>query len=229
MRIVFILIILFFLLNYILPHLVKKWWRRRLLKWANYSGKIYLTFDDGPEISTTGQILDFLKTYGIKATFFVLGVNVQKNPELIQRIIKEGHTIGLHGHNHLNPWNVLPWRGMSDLLLGTKILEKFGIKTKYVRPPYGKLNLLSLLYICIKGLTFVHWNLDPRDYSQNESKKLCDLLIKGIKKGMIVLLHDGRCPGTYPGNITVKAFGDFIESTEISFDMFSQLPINGFN
>jgi len=59
MRIVFILIILFFLLNYILPHLVKKWWRRRLLKWANYSGKIYLTFDDGPEISTTGQILDF--------------------------------------------------------------------------------------------------------------------------------------------------------------------------
>jgi peptidoglycan/xylan/chitin deacetylase (PgdA/CDA1 family) len=221
---IFILIITFFLLNYLLPHLVKKLWRKRFLKWANDSGKIYLTFDDGPEISTTGQILDLLKVHGIQATFFVLGVNVQQNPYLTQRIIKEGHVIGIHGKNHLHPWKVLPWRGMADLSCGKKILEKNGIKTNYVRPPYGKLNILSLLYILINRLTFIHWNIDPKDYNQSESEMLTERLKSEIQKGKVVLLHDGRRPGTSPGNVTVKGLADFLGNTDISGVVFSPLP-----
>ena len=221
---IFILIITFFLLNYLLPHLVKKLWRNRFLKWANDSGKIYLTFDDGPEISTTGQILDLLKVHGIQATFFVLGVNVQQNPYLTQRIIKEGHVIGIHGKNHLHPWKVLPWRGMADLSCGKKILEKNGIKTNYVRPPYGKLNILSLLYILINRLTFIHWNIDPKDYNQSESEMLTERLKSEIQKGKVVLLHDGRRPGTSPGNVTVKGLADFLGNTDISGVVFSPLP-----
>jgi peptidoglycan/xylan/chitin deacetylase (PgdA/CDA1 family) len=226
MRTIFIILILFFLLNYLLPHLVKKWWRKSFLKWANDSGKIYLTFDDGPDISTTGQILDILKTHGIRATFFVLGINVIQNPEIIQRIIKDGHTIGLHGHNHLNPWNILPWKGMLDLSYGKKILEKNGMKTNYVRPPYGKLNILSLIYILINHLKFIHWNIDPKDYNENESDRLTKRLKNEIQKGKVILLHDGRLLGTSPGNITVKGLSDFLENTNISVEVFSTLPTN---
>lgn len=190
-------------------------------------GKYSLPLMTGPEHATTSQILDFLKIYGIRATFFVLGVNVKQNPILIQRIIKEGHTIGIHGENHLHPWKVLPWKGMSDLSIGRKTLENYGIETKYVRPPYGKLNLFSLFYILKNRLTFVHWNLDPKDYNISEPEKLLELLKGQIKTGKVVLLHDGRRANTFSGNITVEGLGKFLEITDISHDIFSQLPING--
>jgi peptidoglycan-N-acetylglucosamine deacetylase len=221
------ILILSLMLNYLLPHLIKKMWRVRLLKWASVSEKIYLTFDDGPEKSNTGLILDFLKTHGMKATFFVLGVNVQKHPLLTQRIINEGHVIGIHGSNHLHPWKVLPWRGMTDLSRGKKILEENGIKTIYVRPPYGKLNLFSLIYILINDLTFIHWNIDPEDYNKSESVILSEYLKNNIGKGKVVLLHDGRCPGTFPGNVTVKGLIDYCENADVSKKLFSALPLNG--
>lgn len=225
--IIFTLLIFIVLLNYVLPHLVKKFWRIRFLKWASDTGKIYLTFDDGPEISTTGMILDFLKIHKIKATFFVLGVNVQENLTLTQRIIDEGHIIGIHGNNHLHPWKVLPWKGMLDLSRVKKILEKNGIKTNYVRPPYGKLNLFSLIYILINHLTFIHWNIDPEDYNQSESINISEYLRNKIHKGKVILLHDGRCPGTFPGYVTVKGLIDYFENANISGELYSALPING--
>ena len=222
--IVFILIFLFLLLNYLLPHLVKKRWRKLFLMWANDSGKIYLTFDDGPDISTTGLILDFLKTHDIKATFFVLGVKVQQNLSLTQRIVNEGHMMVIHGNMHLHPWKVWPWKGMFDLSYGKKILEKNGIKTIYVRPPYGKLNLLSLIYILKNRLKFIHWNIDPKDYYESESVMLTKNLINEIQKGKVVLLHDGRCPGTSLGSVTVQGLTEFLGDTKFSGEVFSALP-----
>ena len=222
-----IFLILFFALNILLPHLIKKIWRMHFLKWASNSGKIFLTFDDGPEKLNTELILDILKNHGIHATFFVLGVNVKNNLLLTQRIINEGHIIGIHGYNHLHPWKILPWRGMLDLSNGKKMLEKNGIKTIYVRPPYGKLNLFSLIYILINHLTFIHWNIDPEDYNQCDSVTLSEQLKNKIQKGKVVLLHDGRCPGTFPGDVTVKGLDDFLENTNVSSVEFSALPVNG--
>jgi peptidoglycan/xylan/chitin deacetylase (PgdA/CDA1 family) len=202
-------------------------WRIRFLKWANESGKIFLTFDDGPEKLNTGLILDLLKRHGIRATFFVLGAKVEENLSLTQRIINEGHMIGIHGYNHLHPWKILPWRGMLDLSCGKKMLEKNGIKTIYIRPPYGKLNLFSLIYILTNHLKFVHWNIDPEDYNQSDSIKLSEQLKNKIQNGKVVLLHDGRCPGTCPGNITVKGLDDYLENTDVSSGEFSALPVNG--
>jgi peptidoglycan-N-acetylglucosamine deacetylase len=225
--IISILFILFFALNYLLPHLIKKMWRKHLLKWASNSGKIFLTFDDGPEKLDTELILNILKNHGIQATFFVLGANVKNNLSLTQRIINEGHIIGIHGYNHLHPWKILPWRGMLDLSRGKKILEKNGIKVLYVRPPFGKLNLFSLIYIVINHLTFIHWNIDPEDYNQSDSATLSEQLKNKIQKGKVVLLHDGRCPGTFPGNVTVKGLGDYLENASVPSSEFSALPING--
>lgn len=225
--ILFIILILFILLNYILPHLVKKLWRIHFLKWANNSRKIYLTFDDGPESLTTDQILNFLKIYDIKATFFVLATNVKKNLSLTHRIIIEGHAIGIHGNHHLHPWKVFPWKSMVELSTGRKILEENGITTNYVRPPYGKLNLFSLIYILINHLTFIHWDVDPEDYNKSDPGILSKYLQSEIHLGKVVLLHDGRCPGTFPGNVTVKGLVEYLENKDISGNQFSALPING--
>jgi peptidoglycan-N-acetylglucosamine deacetylase len=222
-----ILLIFFFVLNFLLPHLIKKLWRIRFLKWAKNSGKIFLTFDDGPEKLNTGLILDFLKINGIRATFFVLGANVKENLSLTRRIIDEGHMIGIHGYNHLHPWKILPWRGMLDLSHGKEMLEENDIKTIYVRPPYGKLNLFSLIYILINHLTFIHWDIDPEDYNQGDSKKLSEYLKSKIQKGKVILLHDGRCHGTYPGNVTVKGLIEYFENTSVSAEDFSSLPVDG--
>ena len=225
--IISILLIFFFVLNYLLPHLIKKMWRMHFLKWASKSKKIFLTFDDGPEKLNTELILDILKNHGIKATFFVLGTNVKNNISLTQRIMYEGHVIGIHGYNHLHPWKILPWRGMLDLSYGKKVLEENGIRTIYVRPPYGKLNLFSLIYILINRLKFIHWNIDPEDYNQTDSVTLSKLLINKIQKGKVVLLHDGRCPGTFPGNVTVNGLVGYLENTSVSSGEFSTLPVNG--
>jgi peptidoglycan-N-acetylglucosamine deacetylase len=230
MRIISIIVLvpaLFIVLNYFIPHIAKKWWRKHFLKWANDSSKIYLTFDDGPEITNTGLILDILKIHGIRATFFVIGINVEKNPFLVQRMIKEGHTIGIHGYNHLHPWKVLPWKAMEDLSRGKKILEKNGVKTCYVRPPYGKLNMLSLIYIFVNRLTFIHWHIDPQDYNEIESVKVAEFLKKEMQRGKVILLHDGRCKGTYSGDVTVNALSGFLENTFIPHEIFVALPING--
>jgi peptidoglycan-N-acetylglucosamine deacetylase len=218
---------IFIVLNFLLPHLIKKIWRIRFLKWANESGKTFLTFDDGPEKLNTGLILDLLKRYGIRATFFVLGAKVEENLSLTQRIINEGHMIGIHGYNHLHPWKILPWRGMLDLSQGKKLLENNGIKTIYIRPPYGKLNLFSLIYILINHLTFVHWNIDPEDYNQSDSITLSEHLKNRVQSGKVVLLHDGRCSGTFPGNVTVDGLLNYLENTNVPLEEFSSLPTNG--
>ena len=222
-----VILIIILILNYIIPHLVKKMWRWRFLKWADDSGKIYLTFDDGPDISSTGQILDILRLYEIRATFFVLGENVKHHPSLIDRIIKDGHTIGIHGDKHLHPWKVLPWRAMEEISSGKKVLENNGIKTKYVRPPYGKLNIFSLLYIWMNGLIFIHWNVDPEDYFQNEPEKITKFLLNKIQLGKVVLLHDGRQSGTFSNNVTVKGLSDLLKVNKNPSNLFSPLPIKG--
>jgi peptidoglycan-N-acetylglucosamine deacetylase len=227
--IIFITFLLIILINYLIPHLVKKWWRRRFFRWADNSGKIYLTFDDGPDIKITGEILDFLKHYGIKATFFVLSVNVDKYPVVVKRMINEGHTLGLHGEKHLHPWKVFPWTAMKDLSLAKKYLEEIGIKIKYVRPPYGKLNIMSMIYIWLTDLVFIHWNIDPKDYNQFIAENLTRDLVSDIKIGKVVLLHDGRQVGTSPGSVTSKGIEGLLRVTNLSSDIFSQLPVNGLN
>ena len=220
-----VILILFFLvlINFVLPHLAKLYWKNNNLKLAGSSGKIFLTFDDGPEIASTGEILDTLKKFNIKATFFVIGENAKKNSTLIERMIKEGHAVGIHGNNHLHPWKVNPWKVMKDLAEVNKALLNIGVQAKYIRPPYGKINFFSLIYILSNRFVFIHWNLDPRDYEIKEAEELKAYLQKEISNGKVVLLHDGRRPGTSPVKVTSEGLRLFLQNMKIDSDLFSSI------
>lgn len=219
-----IFVVLFLaVLNFILPHLIKIYWKEKYFNKTKSSGKIFLTFDDGPEISSTSKILDILKRYDIKATFFVIGKNALKNKDTIERIIKEGHTIGIHGSNHLHPWKVFPWQAMNDLAESNRILKSLGVNVRYIRPPFGKLNLFSFVYISINRLKFIHWNADTRDYEKKEPEELKQLLVEKVTSGKVVLLHDGRRPGTSPSGVTIQGLELFLKNTSFHSGNFAAL------
>ena len=99
---------------------------------------VYLTFDDGPNDSTTTDILKILEKEKIKGTFFCIGNNVVKNPEVFQEIIEKGHSVGNHSMSHINGWKVTKNKYLKDIEKATEI-----IKSNLFRPPYGKLNFSS--------------------------------------------------------------------------------------
>ncbi|MEZ5024179.1 MAG: polysaccharide deacetylase family protein [Chitinophagales bacterium] len=119
---------------------------------------IYLTFDDGPHPETTPFILDLLAEYNFTATFFCLGKNVEKNPELFDRMMKEGHAVGNHSYSHLNAWNTDSKDYLEDVAKAQALIQ-----SNLFRPPYGR-----LMYPEWKQLKqqykIVMWSLMPEDF-----------------------------------------------------------------
>jgi peptidoglycan/xylan/chitin deacetylase (PgdA/CDA1 family) len=107
---------------------------------------ISLTFDDGPDPEYTPQVLDLLSKYQIKATFFVLGANAEKYPELIVRMHKEGHLVGVHNYSHRANALMTPWKVRLQLQHSIETIEKIiGITPIHYRPPWGIFNLFDFL------------------------------------------------------------------------------------
>ena len=116
------------------------------------SNKVAFTFDDGPESRFTPKLLDLLKKYNIRATFFVLGSKAEKNPGLIRRMNQEGHLIGLHNYMHLANWFMTPWTIRRELVRSASIIEQItGVRPIYYRPPWGLLNLFDFFFT--KGIS----------------------------------------------------------------------------
>ena len=130
---------------------------------------IYLTFDDGPIPEVTEFVLDTLESHHAKATFFCIGDNVRKYPEIFEKIISEGHSVGNHTHNHLNGWNT------SDemyLLNIAQCAECLGIETNLFRPPYGRIRKAQADKI-LPVKMIVMWDVLTGDFfSQYFSRKL---------------------------------------------------------
>jgi peptidoglycan/xylan/chitin deacetylase (PgdA/CDA1 family) len=156
---------------------------------------IYLTFDDGPGTRLTPQILKILKENDdIKATFFLLGRNIPEREEIVKSIINAGHPIASHGFNHLNAWEVLPWKSISDIRMGWNALNTvLTVKEiKYAfRPPCGKMNLMSLLFLWIYKVPIIFWTIDCLDTWTDDHRDV-NYAARRIQenKGGIVLFHD---------------------------------------
>ena len=146
---------------------------------------VYLTFDDGPIPEATPWILDVLKRYDIKATFFMVGDNARKYPELHQRVVNEGHRIGNHTHNHIGGFS----HTIREYSYNVEKANAY-IHSHYFRPPHGWMRMSQYAWLSRK-FKVVMWDLVTRDYSKWLT---ADDVVNNIKKyarnGSIITFHD---------------------------------------
>jgi peptidoglycan/xylan/chitin deacetylase (PgdA/CDA1 family) len=161
----------------------------KLLWEANAANRcIYLTFDDGPIPIVTPFVLNILKKHDAKATFFCIGDNVRKHPDVFEQVKNEGHAIGNHTFNHLKGWKTEDKTYLDNFLQADKLLD-----TKLFRPPYGRIkrSQAKLLKAAKPGIQIVMWSVLSGDFDVNLSPEQClNNVIKNVKPGDIVLFHD---------------------------------------
>lgn len=153
--------------------------------------KIALTFDDGPSEFTL-EVLELLKKYNAKATFFCIGKNIETHPEILQKVIDEGHLVGNHSYSHSKFFDFYNAKKIKDELQKTdKLLEKFtSKKIHFFRPPYGVTTPSIRRALKITGHKTIGWNIRSLDGGTKNQKLIFNRIIKQVSPGGIVLLHD---------------------------------------
>jgi peptidoglycan-N-acetylglucosamine deacetylase len=152
---------------------------------------IALTFDDGPWPQTTAQVLDILKENNIKGTFFVIGQNVKNYPDLVKRVVAEGHIIGNHTWHHWYHF-MNPQTAAYEIDNTTNLIyQTTGIKTNLFRPPGGIMHNGVAAYARSNKYALILWSSDSVDYSRPSVSKLINNVFREAKPGGIVLMHDG--------------------------------------
>ena len=157
---------------------------------ADRSGTVvFLTFDDGPNPTYTPQVLDILARHNARATFFVLGSLVQAYPDLVDRIVAEGHTVANHTWNHENLAG-LP-RSSFDDTIGRTQAALADHATPCMRPPYGSIDAFTREWAAAAGLDLVLWTVDTNDWRRPGPTVIADRIVGGATDRAIVLMHDG--------------------------------------
>ena len=179
---------------------------------------VYLTFDDGPIPESTPFILDTLKEHGVKATFFVVGENVKRYPDLFRRIISEGHSIGNHTYNHMGSLKHYVRTYLSNIETADAVMQtaanvggdrKLGVRNEELgvrneelginsslekplfRPPHGWMWLSAYHLLMKRGYTIVMWDLVTRDYSRNlNAFDIFRNVVYYTRNGSIITFHD---------------------------------------
>lgn len=151
--------------------------------------KIYLSFDDGPHPMVTPFVLDQLKQYKAKATFFCIGKNVTEHPDIYKRVISEGHSVGNHTHNHLNGWEVNDQAYMKNIITAGK-----HINSTLFRPPYGRITRFQARQVMDKlDYNIIMWSVLSGDFDINLSPEDCwQNVLKATAPGSIIVFHDSE-------------------------------------
>jgi peptidoglycan-N-acetylglucosamine deacetylase len=177
-----------------LPWIISKIMKWRLATRVGYGRILVLTFDDGPGRRLTPDILRILAEYKAKATFFLLGRNIPGREDIVGDIANNGHDICAHGYDHLHYWKVSPIRAIKDIRKCWKLIDStLGVRQENYcfRPPYGKNNLFTLLYLLWKRVPVVYWTFDIKD-TWESGRMNPDSMAERLKKtnGAVVLAHD---------------------------------------
>ncbi|WP_291097028.1 MULTISPECIES: polysaccharide deacetylase family protein [unclassified Flavobacterium] len=181
--------------------LIKKIFSNYVWDIPNIENKIYLTFDDGPTPEITEWVLEELKKYNAKATFFCIGSNIEKYPEIFTKVIDEGHSVGNHTFNHLKGWQTSTEEYLQNVKLceaaisnpKSKIpnLIPIAIGTKIFRPPYGKIKLSQSKKLRQLGYKIIMWDVLSADYDASISPKKClENVLQNVTTGSIIVFHD---------------------------------------
>jgi peptidoglycan/xylan/chitin deacetylase (PgdA/CDA1 family) len=153
---------------------------------------VALTFDDGPHPEGTLAVLEALATAGARATFFVVGEQVERNPGLVGEIVAAGHGVALHGHTHRMPLGLTARAFADDLARGeSAVAESAGRRPEWYRPPYGKFSWPALAAVRRRGLRPLLWSSEGRDFSKRaDPASIVARATRGLGPGAVVLLHD---------------------------------------
>ena len=169
------------------PWLLRQLYSSLIWHLPNEENKIYLTFDDGPHPTITPFVLDVLKKYNAKATFFCIGKNVTSHPEIYLRIIEEGHRVGNHTYSHLNGWKAKDREYFADILEAEQVIE-----TDLFRPPYGRISRVQAKEILPK-FKIIMWDILSGDFDIKLSPQKClEYVTKKTKPGSIIVFHDSE-------------------------------------
>ena len=153
---------------------------------------VAMTFDDGPHPTRTAQLLDILLARNIKATFFTVGTNAGYYPELLQRMVDEGHEIGNHTQNHPNLSAMTDAEVRVELnACHAAIVAATGVAPVLLRPPYGSLTQAQRTWIPQEyGYRIVFWDVDPLDWQKPGAPVVADRIVSSVWNGAVVLSHD---------------------------------------
>ena len=149
---------------------------------------IAITFDDGPSGRYTGRLLDGLKERNVKASFFLIGENAEENPELVERIYKEGHLIGNHTYSHVQMTHLSEEAAVREIERTDQVISAItGEHVAYMRPPFGAWQ--RELEVRMEVLP-VLWSVDPLDWTTENVDEIVSKVVTEVEEGDIILLHD---------------------------------------
>jgi peptidoglycan/xylan/chitin deacetylase (PgdA/CDA1 family) len=196
---------------------------------GDYHDKVVaLTFDDGPNEPYTSEVLDILDGYKVKATFFVVGKNVELYPETAKRMITEGHVLGNHSYSH-NANHALTEFGARDLAVAQEaIFKTVGVSPHLYRPPHGKKSPWELEEVKKQGMIEVTWNVSTGELNTTSPVLVAEKIVHETHPGGIILLHDGY--GTSHDcskadkSLTVEALPLIIEKLQAEGYRFVTVP-----
>jgi peptidoglycan/xylan/chitin deacetylase (PgdA/CDA1 family) len=190
-----------------------------MLYWhgAKDQKNVALTFDDGPSVPCTSQVLDILKEHGVRATFFLVGQNVDRHPDLAKRILDEGHVIGNHTYSHRNLVRMSFKDAQREIKMGEEsIARATGVRPTLFRAPFGRLTGKVLKYTQEINLSAIEWTISPRDWKRPPENIIVKRVMSQVKNGSIILLHDGRNDFDEADRIqTVEALPQLIEQLQM--------------
>lgn len=178
------------------PSVVQKMFPKYVWNMVTSEPVIYLTFDDGPIPEITESILQLLKKYDAKATFFCIGDNIEKHPDVFKKIINDGHSVGNHTYNHLKGWKTKTKEYLKNVLKAQEKMDDFMgehlmLSHKLFRPPYGRIKLKQSKQLATLGYKIIMWDVLPFDWDKTYSEeKVLEHIIKNTEKGSIIVLHD---------------------------------------
>lgn len=156
---------------------------------------VALTFDDGPDVEMTPRVLDVLDRHGIKATFFLIGEQVRKYPDIVRRIIAEGHIVGNHTYTHSAKFPLSNSRSVRKEIEDAQqaVEDLVGIRMRLFRPPFGVTNPIIGDVVRYCGMQAVGWSIRSLDtFESRDRNAVCKRIKRKLHNGAVILLHD-RC------------------------------------
>lgn len=171
--------------------IIKKFFGKYVWDIPNTENKVFLTFDDGPTPVVTQWVLHELAKYNCRATFFCIGKNIEKHLDIFNEIIKQGHSVGNHTHNHLNGWKTTTKKYIDNVMeCENRIPHQ---SSKIFRPPYGKISNNQSKKLIADGYKIIMWDVLSADFDTTITPNQCtENVLKNLKTGSILVFHDSK-------------------------------------